>query len=1291
MSSDFQKVEELYYQALSKPEGERAQFLESACGGDSELLREVQDLLAHYQKASEFMASPALDVAARMVARSKDDATLSPIQPGQTILHYHIISKIGRGGMGEVYKAEDSKLRRKVAIKFLLSKDLRNEVVRLRFLREARAASALNHPNIITIHSVDEALGLDFIVMEYVEGETLRAMIERGPLDLSRLLDWGMQMADALAAAHSIGLIHRDIKSANILVTPRGQAKLLDFGLAKAIRPSATPVVNEDTSLTLRLTDSGLVVGTVAYMSPEQTRGEVLDARTDIFSLGVVLYEMATGRLPFSGPSVLSIMHEIAAVDPTPPSAINPNLPRGFNLIIESALAKQKERRYASASEFAEALRGLKGAPLSGVFGSPAAFESIKLGAQPEPFVGRGSEMKRLEHFLRQAIGGAGKIVFITGEPGIGKTALADQFLRRARQQHPTLLFSQGRCVEQYGTGEAYLPFLNAIGALLNGSHRQRVSNVLQTFAPTWCLQFPAALASDTVVERLKRETIGATRERMLREMGDALGALATDSSIVLLLEDLHWADPSSVDLLRHLCQSIVSQRLLILGTFRPEDVELKKHPLKTARLEMQSHKLCEEIALGSLTEQHIADYLSVGFAPNDFPGELCSVIQRKTEGHPLFVTSFLQFFVERGDIARIDGHWTLTRPLSAISLEAPGSVRSMIGKKIEALSEEEKKVLQYASIQGEEFLSTVAVELLGEDELVLEDRLDRLAKLHRVIETLGEEELPDGTLATRYRFTHALYQNFLYEDLVSKRRMHLHRRAGEQLVRHYQEQTQRIAVQLAMHFERGRDFARAVEYLIRAGDNAIRLYASAEAEKHYSHALGLVEKLPKEDQAVRYLTLYEKRGAANFALSRLESAIDDYTRMLDQARVIGSPALQGAALNALTHALFFAHRLDEMAARAAEALRVAEVLQDDGLRAEVMASIGRRHFTLGNLAEARQVLDESIHIARALKHKPALTVGLGWRGLLYSFQSEYGLAEEMLTEVLSLSSELRDGVMVLFCLYFLGLIRGNLGRMSEALATLNEAAEMARRNGDRNQSLKIPNAIGWIHRELEDLNRAIEHDQTGVEIARQHQLLEAEINSVVNLGCDYSAQGEGARALPAFQQAQALLERDDWLRWRFNIRLQAGRCKYLLSQNDLEQAEECALGLLEITVHHQARKYVAVAHQLLAEIAMARGDVAKAEAELQQALDVLREYPTPIVEWKVYATLGRLRLQAGQVELAREAFGEAAAGVRRIAANVNDKQLQTTFLTSAAAREVLDGSQEVSDGGALHSTQRSS
>lgn len=390
----WRKVERLYHSVLEQAEDRRPTFLMQACAGDEELRREVESLLAQGEETTSFLEAPALEVAAKALVQDqaiREAETAQIIDPmiGRTVSHYHIVEKLGGGGMGVVYKARDTKLPRLVALKFLPARltDDRQSLVRLK--REAHVASTLNHPNICVIYDIDEFEGQPFIVMEYLEGKTLQRFIDGTPLRTEALLELAIQIADALDTAHARGIIHRDIKPPNVFVTNRNQAKVLDFGIAKVSRKQRMATAVGSTSMAEageedQLTTPGVAMGTVAYMSPEQARGEELDARTDLFSLGAVLYEMATGRMAFSAPNTAMVYDAILHRTPAPPAKLNPQVPTELEGIIDKALEKDRRMRYQHASEVRTDLACLKRNAGAGEAPTRVSRTEVPIGIGPE-------------------------------------------------------------------------------------------------------------------------------------------------------------------------------------------------------------------------------------------------------------------------------------------------------------------------------------------------------------------------------------------------------------------------------------------------------------------------------------------------------------------------------------------------------------------------------------------------------------------------------------------------------------------------------------------------------------------------------------------------------------------------------------------------------------------------------------------------------------------------------------------------------------------------------------------
>ncbi len=381
------KVREIFDSALRRRPEERRSFVNEACGDDKTLLAEVESLLASHDGAESFMEKPAVAKVADMI-----EPETKKLEEGTCFGHYEIIKQIGAGGMGEVYLARDKKLDRQVAVKILNEEFSQHESDLQRFIREAKSASALNHPNILVIHEIGETDGTHHIVSEFVKGKTLREIFKEKTLKLPEVLDISIQIANALCTAHEAHLVHRDIKPENIMVRPDGFVKVLDFGLAKLVQQTNISILGlEKSTVRQNQTAQGVILGTVNYMSTEQAKGERVDERTDIFSLGVLVYEMKAGRTPFAGGSVSETFANLINAAPEPLSRFSSNVPEELQRIVAKMLRKNRDERYQTMKDVLTDLRDLR--------------ENLKLDERVEKL--QSSESESATAILQATTGGA--------------------------------------------------------------------------------------------------------------------------------------------------------------------------------------------------------------------------------------------------------------------------------------------------------------------------------------------------------------------------------------------------------------------------------------------------------------------------------------------------------------------------------------------------------------------------------------------------------------------------------------------------------------------------------------------------------------------------------------------------------------------------------------------------------------------------------------------------------------------------------------------------------------------
>jgi predicted ATPase len=955
--------------------------------------------------------------------------------------HYRLDARIGQGGMGEVFRAFDTRLNRTVAIKVMRNTEAAEQAGR--FLREARAASALNHPNIVIIHEIGgTAEGGQYIVQEFIAGATLRSLLGQ-PLPLARVLEIGRQMATALGAAHAAGIVHRDVKPENIMIRADGFVKVLDFGLAR-VTPSQAETLSTQTNFD---TTEGMLLGTPAYLSPEQASGRPAGPEADIFALGVVLYEMLAGRRPFAAPSSLGLIAAILGEQPLPLARINPDVPRALSDLVESMLAKAPDQR-PSAPAVERHLAAV---------GTPDALAlAAALTASERITVGRDDQRAQLRRAFSRAREGRSGIVAVTGEPGIGKTSLVEDFVTELAGAGERAIVARGRCSESLAGAEAYLPVLEALDSMLHRGAGPSLDSMIKAIAPTWYVQLATHSSESSVAGEVREAPPAASQERMKRELGVLLQEVSRLQPVVWVIEDLHWADVSTVDLLNYLASRLGDMRVLVLTTYRPSDMALARHPFLLVKSNLQMRGLFEDVSLGFLEAADVARYLDQQFPGHAFPAEFAASVHARTEGSPLFMADLVRYLRDTGGIVEDGTTWTVTRSVSSGPKDLPESVRGMIARKIERVEEPDRRLLLAACVQGHEFDSTTLAEVAQVDAGDVEDRLEALERVHVFVRRGDEHEFPDRTLTLKYSFVHVLYQNVLYGSLQPTRRAQLSGRTAQALAAHHAGDAAPVAGRLAVLFEAARDFPSAARYFFVAAQRAVSLFAFREALSLADRGLdglrGLPDTVERRQlelglQMVRGLALRSVKG---WAAPELEST---FARARQLCQELEDPPELFPVLWNLAFFRMIRGDLGVVRQEIATLMALAESAQDPAYLMAVHHIAGVTAEFTGDVVESTRLLERArdLHdparhraynatfgidpgmVARAMSSRPLWTLGYADQAL------------ERSRETIALGRSQRQPVTFVFALVVSQGIHLYRGEYPEAIALGDEIVALCR------------------------------------------------------------------------------------------------------------------------------------------------------------------------------------------------------------------------------------------------------
>jgi len=984
---------------------------------------------------------------------------------------YRIDSELGQGGMGTVYKGYDTTLERDIAIKILTESRLGTEG-RNRLLQEAKAIAKLSHPNIITVHDAGEYEKSPFIVMEYVAGVNL---YEHPPKEIEEIVTITQQVCAALSHAHEHGIIHRDLKPENVILTADGTVKLMDFGLAR--------------SVSSRLTSEGTILGTVFYLAPEQAQGRAIDPRSDLYSLGVMLYELTTGELPFLADDPLAVVSQHIHAPVVPPRAKNDHIPPALEALILQLMHKDPADRPASAKEVQDRLSAPE---VLDVTAMPAEQLSVLDRIVRGRLVGREQELKQARQMWQQTMAGQGQLLLVSGEPGVGKTRLMREIVTQAEVSG-----GQAFIGESQEEGNApYAAFSQIIRRALRGHKNNEldlpnlVLAELISITPELQFDYPSIPPNPTLESE-------SEQRRLFESVFRFVQSLSEQSSLMLVLEDIHWADSGTLSLLNFLTRRCRELPVMVLTTYREMELD-EALSINQVLLDLNRRNLGTRLKLERFNESKTRDMLAVIFNEEITPDFLAGIFQ-ETEGNPFFIEEVCKALLDSGQVYYDGERWQ--RPPDMADMQIPQSIRVAISSRLSKLSEPTKDLLLHASVIGREFDYDLLhrVTEFNEDELI--DGLEAAMNAQLI------SELKEGG-GESLLFSHALIPAALRESISGLRRTRLHRKVAQVLEEMMPDAYQR----LAFHWGEGGNEKKGLAYTIKAADRAQQTYANEDAIRLYTDVLNL---LPKhgEDR----FEILAARANIFALLGDRKSQIADCLAMQSLAQDLNKDTLIAKAL--LYLAEYYGDRNYSESEKIFNQLEtINQSLKDPFIKANTLMLSGDLKRTIGNLQASNEDLETACDLFEMISAKKELAKSLHMLSMSYSL----------------------------------------IGNFSDSMKTANRSVELSREIGDQHQESHAIRRLGIAYCDQGDFVTALKHTKAALKISSEIGDRVGETNALNNLGLYAYTLGDLETSSEYFMQAMEFLNEIGYGGWAVLISYFSYLVYCGLYEQGIQFFEEC-------------------------------------------------------------------------------------------------------------------------------------